>query len=130
MLAFAMGVPVGYFSGDNLRLLEDAQILKPVYFISVPRVLNRVYAGVSAALAGGGLKATLLQKAIDAKLNLLRTTGGRDHLLWDRLVFKKVRSRCRGVDSYSRVYHLDSGPVRWQCEDDWLWLCSNCPRGP
>lgn len=123
-----MGVPVGYFSGDTLRLLEDAQILKPVYFVSVPRVLNRIYAGAAATLAGGGFKATLLQKAIDAKLHLLHTTGSTDHLLWDKLVFRKVRSFCHIVDVHSHLCHLDSSPARWQCEDDCLWLGSNCRR--
>lgn len=85
-----MGNRVGYFTGDNLRLLEDAQILKPVYFPSVPRVLNRVYASASMALLNGGLKGTLLKKAIDAKTKMLHDTGSRDHLLWDRLVFRKV----------------------------------------
>ena len=45
-----IGGAIGYFTGDPLRLLEDAAILKPNYFPSVPRVLNRVYQ--SAMLAG------------------------------------------------------------------------------
>lgn len=45
-----IGGAIGYFTGDPLRLLEDAAILKPIYFPSVPRVLNRVYQ--SAMLAG------------------------------------------------------------------------------
>jgi len=96
LLTFAMGDKIGYFTGDNLRLLEDAQILKPVYFPSVPRVLNRVYAGAAAALLTGGFRANLLQKAINAKLEVLRTTGSRDHLLWDKLVFRKIRALLGG----------------------------------
>ncbi|KAF8332328.1 long-chain-fatty-acid-CoA ligase [Cantharellus anzutake] len=96
LLSIAMGGPIGYFSGDNLRLLEDAQILKPVYFPSVPRVLNKVYAGASAALANGGIKAYLLSKAIDAKQQRLFATGSRVHPLWDGLVFRKIRSLLGG----------------------------------
>jgi long-chain acyl-CoA synthetase len=44
-----IGAGIGYFTGDPLRLVEDAQILKPKYFPSVPRVLKRVAMGVQAA---------------------------------------------------------------------------------
>jgi hypothetical protein len=33
----ALGAKIGYFTGDPLRLIEDAQILKPTVFASVPR---------------------------------------------------------------------------------------------
>jgi long-chain acyl-CoA synthetase len=91
LCAIALGGRIGYFTGDPLRLLEDAQILKPNFFPSVPRVLNRVY---QAAMAGGnvpGLKGNLFRKALSTKLERLRTTGVATHPLWDRLVFRKVR---------------------------------------
>jgi hypothetical protein len=119
-MAFAQGNPVGFFTGDNLRLLEDAQILKPVFFPSVPRVLNRVYASASTALLNGGLKGTLLQKAIDAKIKGLRETGTRDHLLWDRLVFRKVRHP-------SFLHCLFLGLFASRVASFWLSAC-RCPR--
>ncbi|KAF8321178.1 long-chain-fatty-acid-CoA ligase [Clavulina sp. PMI_390] len=85
------GLSIGFFSGDNLRLLEDAQILKPRIFPSVPRVLNRVYAAASVALQAGGIKGALLGKAIEVKTRQLKTTGVREHALWDALVFKKIK---------------------------------------
>ena len=91
-MAIAVGCPIGYFTGDITRLLEDAQALKPAFFPSVPRVLNKVYAGASSTLANGGLKAYLLRKAIDAKEHRLRTTGSKDHPIWDKLVFRKARA--------------------------------------
>lgn len=91
-----MGNPIGYFSGDNLRLLEDAQVLKPVYFPSVPRVLNRVYASASIALLQGGVKGALLQRAIDSKTKVFRETGNKNSFLWDRLVFGKIRALLGG----------------------------------
>jgi long-chain acyl-CoA synthetase len=85
------GSSIGYFTGDPLRLLEDCQILKPMMFASVPRVLNRIYQ--SAMVAGNvpGIKGVLFKRALDAKLQNLRSTGQNTHPLWDRLVFRKVR---------------------------------------
>lgn len=55
------GSAIGYFSGDTLRLIEDAQILKPTFFPSVPRVLNRIAAQVQAQADGEGLKGEYLE---------------------------------------------------------------------
>lgn len=87
----ALGAKIGYFTGDPLRLLEDAQILKPHFFPAVPRVLNRVY---HAAMAGGdvpGLRGNIFRKAVATKVEKLRRTGDPTHVFWDKLVFRKVR---------------------------------------
>lgn len=92
LCVLSVGGKIGYFSGDPLRLLEDAQLLKPNFFPSVPRVLNRVY---QAAMAGGnvpGLKGALFRKAIQVKLDQLRATGQATHLFWDKLVFRKIQA--------------------------------------
>ncbi|KAF9567606.1 acetyl-CoA synthetase-like protein [Agrocybe pediades] len=92
LCTIAVGGRIGYFTGDPLRLLEDAQTLKPNFFPSVPRVLNRVY---QAAMVGGnvpGLKGTLFNKALSAKLEKLRKTGDNTHAFWDRLVFRKIQA--------------------------------------
>ncbi|KAG6889706.1 hypothetical protein C0992_004335 [Termitomyces sp. T32_za158] len=88
----AVGGKIGYFTGDPLRLLEDAQLLRPDFFPSVPRVLNRVY---QAAMAGGnvpGLKGNLFRKAIQVKLDRLHSTGDPTHYFWDKLVFRKIQA--------------------------------------
>ncbi|TFK42731.1 hypothetical protein BDQ12DRAFT_676716 [Crucibulum laeve] len=92
LCTIAVGGRIGYFSGDPLRLLEDSQILKPNFFPSVPRVLNRVY---QAAMVGGnvpGLKGALFKKAVATKLEWLHTTGDVKHAFWDKLVFRKIQA--------------------------------------
>lgn len=96
MVAIAMGASIGFFTGDQARLMEDAQVLKPHFMPAVPRVFNRIYQG---ALAGGdvpGLKGAIFRYAVQTKLTNLRTTGTVYHALWDRIVFRKVRAALGG----------------------------------
>ncbi|KII88699.1 hypothetical protein PLICRDRAFT_41910 [Plicaturopsis crispa FD-325 SS-3] len=90
LTVLAMGARIGYFTGDPQRLLEDAQILRPQLFPSVPRVLNRIYQSAMVAGSAPGLKGALFQKAVQVKLERFRATGDHTHALWDRLVFSKI----------------------------------------
>ena len=38
-----VGARAGFFRGDVKELMNDIQELKPTVFVSVPRLLNRVY---------------------------------------------------------------------------------------
>jgi len=40
------GACIGYYCGDTRKILEDSVALKPTVFAGVPRVYERVYAGV------------------------------------------------------------------------------------
>ena len=86
------GGAIGYFTGDPLRLLEDVNILKPNYFPSVPRVLNRIYQGAMQAARAPGLRGAIFRTALDAKLKKLYETGDNTHPFWDRIVFRKVKA--------------------------------------
>ncbi|KIM57625.1 hypothetical protein SCLCIDRAFT_1219315 [Scleroderma citrinum Foug A] len=88
----SIGGCVGYFTGDPLRLMEDAQALKPHLFPAVPRVLNRVYQAAMAAGDVPGLKGAIFRTALQTKLDQLRKTGVKTHALWDTLVFRKIRA--------------------------------------
>lgn len=91
-----MGARIGYFTGDPARLMEDAQVLKPAMIPAVPRVFNRIYQGVVAGGDVPGLKGAIFRHAVQTKLNNLRTTGTVFHPIWDRVVFRKVKTALGG----------------------------------
>jgi hypothetical protein len=125
----ALGGEIGYFSGDPLRLLEDAQILRPNYFPSVPRVLNRIYQSAMLAGQAPGMKGYLFRTALDTKLRRLKDTGNNKHVLWDRLVFSKVCSMQVAEAPYLRCPPLGPSRSRRTYQADDLWVCSNqCRR--
>jgi long-chain acyl-CoA synthetase len=92
LAVIALGGSIGFFTGDPLRLLEDAQVLKPNYFPAVPRVLNRIYQAAMVAGNVPGLKGAIFRRAVQTKLDNLHSTGVVTHPLWDRLVFKKIQT--------------------------------------
>jgi long-chain acyl-CoA synthetase len=100
----SLGGKIGYFTNDPLRILEDAQTLKPHVFPSVPRVLNRIYMAAQVAARDPGLKGKLFRKACEVKLAELHSTGRNTHAFWDRLVFRKIQAALGG-----RVTTLTSG---------------------
>ncbi|KAG6832688.1 hypothetical protein H0H92_012260 [Tricholoma furcatifolium] len=135
LCVIAIGGKIGYFTGDPLRLLEDAQILKPDFFPSVPRVLNRVY---QAAMAGGnvpGLKGNLFRKAVQVKLDNLHATGEVTHMFWDKLVFRKIQAVLGGqiklVTSGSAPISadvMDFLKIAFACEV-YEENCATCAKG-
>ena len=46
-MMFMCGAKVGFFQGDIKLLIEDIKELRPTIFVTVPRLLNRVYDRVS-----------------------------------------------------------------------------------
>jgi long-chain acyl-CoA synthetase len=48
------GFSHGYYSGDPLKLIEDLQTLKPTIFVTVPRILNRVYSKIKESISTKG----------------------------------------------------------------------------
>src|SRR5262249_51195840 len=97
-------------------------ILRPNFFPSVPRVLNRIYQ--AAMLAGNvpGLRGAIFKKAMAAKLERLHTTGDNTHALWDKIVFRKVRLRIANL-FMSKFFQI-SGVLGGQLK---LVTCGSAP---
>ena len=47
------GARIGFFQGDVKKLVGDIKELKPTIFVSVPRLLNRMYDKVSVVVVLG-----------------------------------------------------------------------------
>ena len=91
MQSLAHGLAHGYYSGDPLKVLDDIQTLKPTFFPTVPRVLNKLYAKIMESVEHSGtLKQWLFERAVDSKTYYLKTQGEFKHGLYDKLVFKKI----------------------------------------
>ncbi|ORZ39192.1 hypothetical protein BCR44DRAFT_41242 [Catenaria anguillulae PL171] len=90
------GGRVGFYQGDSTKILEDLKELKPSCFVSVPRLLNRIYDKVWAGIKEkGGLAESLFRMAYESKRAGLRA-GYNTHMIWDRLVFSKVQAALGG----------------------------------
>ncbi|XP_020976948.1 long chain acyl-CoA synthetase 2 [Arachis ipaensis] len=85
---------IGFWQGDVRFLLEDIQTLKPTIFCGVPRVFDRIYAGINNKVSSGGaLQSALFHYAYNYKLRNLEK-GLPQHKaapLFDKLVFDKAR---------------------------------------
>ncbi|XP_030835502.1 long-chain-fatty-acid--CoA ligase 5 [Strongylocentrotus purpuratus] len=87
-----MGLQVGFFSGDILKLIDDAQELKPTIFAAVPRLYNRLFDRIRTTVdSGSTIKKAIFNHALNQKMkDLEQGTLSRD-TVWDKLVFKKVQ---------------------------------------
>jgi long-chain acyl-CoA synthetase len=78
-------------------LLDDIEAFGPTVFAGVPRLYNRLFDKINAAMdSAGGLKKALFNRAYAAKSANLAATGQLTHALWDRLVFSKIAAKLGG----------------------------------
>ncbi|XP_060076786.1 long-chain-fatty-acid--CoA ligase 1-like [Ylistrum balloti] len=96
IVAFMHGAQVGFSRGDVKLLTEDLQALRPTIFITVPRLLNRMYDKILSSVQGSKLKTTLLNLAMYSKTREVQRGVVRRDSIWDHLVFKKVQQTVGG----------------------------------
>ena len=100
----AKGVQIAYFRGDPRNLLADMVLAKPTIFITVPRVLGRIHAGVTKNLREKtGVPGLMVSLAVTAKSAAYRRSG-RVRSYWDFLVFDKIKEILGG-----RVHMVATG---------------------
>jgi long-chain acyl-CoA synthetase len=100
------------FSRGTALIKEDLVAVRPTFMAGVPRIFEKFYSGVKAALAGGsGVKKAIASWALrvgkesSEAARAGRPAGGFKHALADKLVFSKLRKRL-GLD---RARFLVSG---------------------
>ncbi|KAM5572176.1 long chain acyl-CoA synthetase 4-like [Rosa sericea] len=93
------GASIGFWRGDVKLLTEDISELKPTIFCAVPRVLDRIYAGLNQRISSGGIiKKTLFNFAYSYKhYNMQKGHAhGVASPISDKIVFSKVKEGLGG----------------------------------
>jgi long-chain acyl-CoA synthetase len=108
LFLFMNGARIGFFRGDVKELVNDIQALKPTFFVSVPRLLNRVYDKVIAGVSTSPVKKWLFQKAMASKRREIERGVIRRDSMWDWIVFNKVQNTLGGR---VRVIVTGSAPI-------------------
>lgn len=124
-LVMYVGGSIGYWRGDIKGLVDDIGALKPTLFAGVPRVFDRIYAGVLEKIdAGSFIKKLLFNWGFNRKLHALNAGHAFDKAapVFDKVVFSKVKERLGG-----RVQLIVSGgaPLSRHVED-FLRVCMCC----
>jgi long-chain acyl-CoA synthetase len=112
--------------GDVSRIITNLPIVRPTLMPSVPRVFEKVHAGViAAAHRDGGVKAKLFDWAIGVGLEVVRLRAAdrrpgpwlaARHAVADRLVFAKIRARFGG-----RMRYMVSGAAKLSADiSEWF----------
>ncbi|KAK8488581.1 hypothetical protein V6N11_037859 [Hibiscus sabdariffa] len=116
------GVGVGFYQGDNLKLMDDLAVLRPTIFCSVPRLYNRIYAGITNAVStSGSLRERLFRAAYNSKRQAI-LNGRNPSPIWDKLVFNKIKEKLGG-----RVRIMGSGASPLSPDvADFLRVCFGC----
>ncbi|XVE63006.1 hypothetical protein DITRI_Ditri06bG0165000 [Diplodiscus trichospermus] len=116
------GVGVGFYQGDNLKLMDDLIVLRPTIFCSVPRLYNRIYAGITNAVkASGALKERLFRAAYNSKKQAVMN-GRKASPIWDKLVFNKIKEKLGGR---VRIMGCGASPLSADVAD-FLIVCFGC----
>jgi long-chain acyl-CoA synthetase len=101
------GVTIGYATAIK-NLLEELAMFPPTFLFAVPRVLEKVYNGARAK-AGGGLKATLFDRAAavaiarskEEQAGKVSPLTKAQYALFDKLVYSKIRQATGGRVRYA-----------------------------
>jgi long-chain acyl-CoA synthetase len=84
--------------GTLETLSADLEAVRPTHLMTVPRLFNKIYAGIWAKMKEeGGLKLTLFKAAIAAATDKLKTgKASFKFKILDKVVLKKIRAKLGG----------------------------------
>ncbi|CBY31964.1 unnamed protein product [Oikopleura dioica] len=95
-ILFTIGGQFWFSSGNLVKLLDELAIVQPTVFGTVPRVTNRLYDRIKAAMAESPLKSWLISSAQVAKRNLLDRGIVTRSTWWDYFVLSKLQKLVGG----------------------------------
>lgn len=130
IMYIGMGAHIGYWRGDVKLLVDDIGACKPTLFAGVPRIYDKIYAGVMAKFNSKGILKWLLKWATERKLYFMEKVGlpqSKASPLADKIVFKKVAQKLGG-----RVKAVCSGaaPLARHVEDFLrVGMCAGVSQG-
>ncbi|KAG4950052.1 hypothetical protein JHK82_043253 [Glycine max] len=81
------GIAVEFYQGDSMKLMDDIAALKPTVFCSVPRLYNRIYAGIINAVKTSGVF-NKIKKKLRGRVRVMAL--GASHLSPDFMEFWKI----------------------------------------
>jgi len=121
--SLSVGVRIGYYQGNPLKLVEDCSVLKPHAFFSVPRLYNKIYSVLKQRFSGvTGCKKWLLDRGLNSKINALSVNGEVHSYWYDKLLFGKAAAMLGGN---VRTMYTGSAPIDKQVID-FLKICFSC----
>lgn len=86
------GGKIGVYSGNVKLLLDDAKELKPTVFASVPRVYQKIFDSIMNALSEKSFVVRgIFHFALNSKLDNIKSKRTFKHLIWDTLLFNKLK---------------------------------------
>mmetsp|Transcript_57329 Transcript_57329/g.65689 ORF Transcript_57329/g.65689 Transcript_57329/m.65689 type:complete len:674 (+) Transcript_57329:34-2055(+) len=118
------GGKVGFYAGDAQKLKEDIVALKPTFFISVPRLYNKIFDSMMDGVnKQTGMKKALVNSAIKSKLSAIDSKGSLTHGIYDSLVFSKMRDALGGKMRFMITAAAPMAPDRLK----FLKVAMSCP---
>mmetsp|Transcript_33515 Transcript_33515/g.58708 ORF Transcript_33515/g.58708 Transcript_33515/m.58708 type:complete len:663 (-) Transcript_33515:23-2011(-) len=118
------GGTIGFWRGNITAIRDDFALLRPTVLAAVPRLLNRFADVIKERFnEATGLKRSLINKAISAKLEELRENTTFTHSLYDKLIFNKVKQVLGGRVRFGVT---GSAPISPEVLD-FLKICFCCP---
>lgn len=123
--AITFGTRIGFFGGDLTKMTkEDLPALRPTFFISVPRLFNKIYGVIKGNIdAATGVKKWLVNKAVNSKMAALKANNTVVSGCYDKLVFKKMKAIMGGN---VKLMITGSAPISGEVLD-FLKICFCCP---
>ncbi|KAK2197102.1 bifunctional AMP-binding [Babesia duncani] len=94
---YLCGGHIGLYSGDVKKILEDIQVFKPTFFVSVPRLFQRIHDKVMGTVSeAGGIKQWIFNQGLKTKISNIVKNGDYTHRLYDTIIFNKIQKLLGG----------------------------------